>query len=247
MLLSQLVRSCLRRWYLVVFGLLATAALTWFAYTSTSATYQIQATAVLLPGSTTVPEAGNGFLYLGGLTPALEVLLRSVNSDGTAQEVLGDAFDDDDAAASYEVTRDIDASGPIMRVVATGASQDEARSVLESVLEVIPVRLAELQSDVDVPEGSQMTVLQLSVDNRVEPLTTNRTRIVLGVAASGVVLTVIATGLIDGLILSVRRRREQTAPTQVRRRDRSASVPVSTTATSTAASTAASTETQPSI
>jgi len=209
MLVSQLLRSCLRRWYLVLFGLLATAGLTWFAFTSTAASYQIQATAVLLPGATTVPEQGNGFLYLGGLTPALEVLVRSVNSDSVAEQILGDDFDNDDSLAGYTVARDLEASGPIMLVTATGASADEARDILDQVIAVIPERLATLQADVDVPDGSQMTSLTLSVDDRVEVLTNDRTRLLLGVAAGGVVLTVIGTGLIDGLILSARRRRSQ--------------------------------------
>lgn len=210
MLVSQLLRSCLRRWYLVLFGLLATAALTWYAFTSIAASYQIQATAVLLPGATTVPEQGNGFLYLGGLTPALEVLVRSVNSDTTAEQILGDDFDNDDSLAEYSVARDLEASGPIMLVTATGPSPDEAREILDKVIAVIPERLASLQADVEVPEGSQMTSLTLSVDDRVEVLTTDRTRLLLGVAAGGLILTVIGTGLIDGLILSARRRRSKT-------------------------------------
>jgi len=209
MLVSQLLRSCLRRWYLVLLGLLATAGLTWFAFTSTAASYQIQATAVLLPGATTVPEQGNGFLYLGGLTPALEVLVRSVNSDTVAEQILGDDFDNDDSLAGYTVARDLEASGPIMLVTATGASENEAREILDEVIAVIPERLAALQADVEVPDGSQMTSLTLSVDDRVEVLTTDRTRLLLGVAAGGVVVTVIGTGLIDGLILSARRRRSQ--------------------------------------
>jgi hypothetical protein len=206
MLASQILRSSLRRWYVVLFGLLATAGLAYYAFSSNAPRYEIQGTAVLLPGETTVPDGGNGFLYLGGLNPALEVLLRSVNSDGTAEQILGpDAGDDD--AASYSVERDLSASGPILVITANGATKTEARETLDAVLAVLPQRLEQLQVDVSVPEGSQMTVLGLAVDQEPEPLTNDRTRFILLVAVGGVAGTLLVAGLLDGLVLAAQRRR----------------------------------------
>ena len=206
MLASQILSSSLRRWYLILFGLVVTGALVFYAYSTNTPRYEIHGTAVLLPGSTTVPEGGNGFLYLGGLNPALEVLLRSVNSDGTAEDILGpDAGEDD--AASYSVERDLSASGPILVITANGATKAEARETLDAVLAVIPQRLEELQVNVAVPAGSQMTVLDLAADKEPEPLTNDRTRFILLVAVGGLALTLLGTGAIDGLLLSARRRR----------------------------------------
>jgi hypothetical protein len=206
MLASQILSSSLRRWYLVLFGLIVTGALVYYAYSTNAPRYEIQGTAVLLPGSTSVPEGGNGFLYLGGLNPALEVLLRSVNSDGTAEDILGPTAGEDDAA-SYSVERDLSASGPILVITANGATKAEARDTLDAVLAVIPQRLEELQVNVSVPAGSQMTVLDLAADKEPEPLTNDRTRFILLVAVGGLALTLLGTGAIDGLILAARRRR----------------------------------------
>jgi hypothetical protein len=203
MLASQLLRSSLRRWYVVVLGLLLTGGLTYYVYSQSEPTYEISGTAVLLPGSSTVPEGGNGFLYLGGLNPALEVLMRSANSDATVTEILGD----DPGSTSYTVERDLDASGPIVLVTATSDTEGEARSTLRAVLDILPERLATLQTDVAVPDAARMSVLDLAVDQEPTALTSDRTRAVLAVAGVGIVATLLLTALVDGLLLSIARRR----------------------------------------
>ena len=203
MLASQVLRSSLRRWYVLVLGLLVTGALTYQVYTTSEPTYEISGTAVLLPGSSTVPEGGNGFLYLGGLNPALEVLMRSANSDATVTEILGD----DPGATGYTVERDLDASGPIVLVTATSDSASVARTTLRAVLDVLPERLATLQTDVAVPDAARMSVLDLAVDQEPTALTSDRTRSVLAVVGVGIVATLLLTALVDGLLLSISRRR----------------------------------------
>ncbi|GAB2457956.1 hypothetical protein HD599_003458 [Conyzicola lurida] len=214
MLASNLLSASLRRWYVIVVGVLLTAGATYLVYDASEPTYEISGTAVLLPGSSTVPDGGNGFLYLGGLNPALEVLMRSVNSDATSSEILGD----DPGVTGYTVERDSDASGPILLVTATSDTQSGARSILRAVLDTLPVRLAALQNDVAVPDAARMSVLDLAVDEKPTALTNDRTRGVLGVAAGGLVATFLLTALVDGLVLSIARRRRQ-------RRERLAAAP----------------------
>ena len=205
MLASNLLSASLRRWYVIVLGVLLTAGATYLVYDASEPTYEISGTAVLLPGSSTVPDGGNGFLYLGGLNPALEVLMRSVNSDATSTEILGD----DPGITGYTVERDSDASGPILLVTATSDTPQGARTILRAVLDTLPVRLAALQNDVAVPDAARMSVLDLAVDEKPTALTNDRTRGVLGVAAGGLVATFLLTALVDGLVLSIARRRRQ--------------------------------------
>jgi uncharacterized protein involved in exopolysaccharide biosynthesis len=203
MLATTLLSASLRRWYVIVVGVLLTAGATYLVYEASEPTYEISGTAVLLPGSSTVPEGGNGFLYLGGLNPALEVLMRSVNSDATSGEILGD----EPGVAGYTIERDADASGPILLVTATSDSQKGARTILRAVLDTLPVRLADLQNDVAVPDAARMSVLDLAVDQQPSALTNDRTRAVLGIAVGGFVATFLLTALVDGLVLSIARRR----------------------------------------
>lgn len=189
----------------MVAGLLVTASLTVFAFFAIPLSYEIHGTAVLLPGASTVPVGGNGFLYLGGLNPALEVLLRSVNSDQTSQQILESA----PKSAKYSVDHDVLASGPIMVVTARSTTPKSARAILNSVMNTLPRALFTLQADVSVPDPSQMSVLKLAVDQRAIALTSDRTRTVLGIGVGGVVISFLVTGLIDGLVLSIRRRRER--------------------------------------
>lgn len=203
MFASHLLASSLRRWYVLLAALLATAGLTYSVYQSSDPTYEISGTAVLLPGTSSVPEGGNGFLYLGGLNPALEVLMRSVNSDATSKELLAN----EPSTTTYTVVRDLDASGPIVLVTATSDTVDGARRTLRAVLDVLPDRLADLQNDVAVPTAARMSVLDLAIDQKPKAITNDRTRAVLGVAAGGIVASLLLTGLVDGLVLSVARRR----------------------------------------
>ncbi|MBC7402299.1 MAG: hypothetical protein H7279_03865 [Microbacteriaceae bacterium] len=220
MFAATVLTAAVRRWYVFLVGLLATAALVGFAYVSVPPLYEIHGTAVLLPGSSTVPIGGNGFLYLGGLNPALEVLLRSINSDETSRQLLGSA----PTEAKYRVDHDPQASGPIMLVTATSTSAASARAILDSVLEKLPKTLSTLQTDVSVPDPSQMSVLRLAVDHDATALTSDRTRTVLGAGVVGLVGSFMLAGLLDGLLLSARRRRLQAAGGKVAAADSAAPV-----------------------
>ena len=87
MVLSDMLRSLLRRWYIVVLGVILTVAGVYGAYTVTPVTYSATSTVVLLPPEKSVKDGDNPYLYLGGLGQALNVLVITMNSAASQEEV----------------------------------------------------------------------------------------------------------------------------------------------------------------
>jgi len=202
MYLSELLAGLARRWWLVATGLVATVALSVFAYILVPAEQEIHASVLVLPPETATEEAHNPFLALNGLQPAADVLARAMNG-GEVQEDLTPT----DGSAEYEVARDVTSSGPVLIVGVTGRTEQAAAGLLDAVLVRMPEVFADLQADVDVPRSSTMTLTQVA--RETEPTASNKSQVraVLVAAVGGLAATIFGTNLIDGLIL--RRRAHQ--------------------------------------
>jgi len=203
MYLRDLKASLLRRWYLVVLGLLLTAGLCAAAYKVVPATYQAEASVVLLPPSISVVEGGNPYLYLGGLGQALDVLTRALQSDN-AQKPITEAHPD----ATYTALPDRTTTGPILLVTVEGPTSEETLATLQAILDSVPPALANLQEQLAIPAGSRITSMNLAVDDEPTKIQKDRTRALLAAAAVGLVGTILLTGLLDGLLTSRRTRKQ---------------------------------------
>jgi len=206
MYLRNLSESLLRRWYLVVAAMCLVAALAALTYVHVAPTYQANASVVLLPPKSTVVVGGNPYLYLGGLSQALDVLTRSIDGDTTREGILGNRQDLD-----YTVEPDRTTAGPILLVQASGPTVSETLDVLNAVLAVVPVNLRQLQDDLRVATASQITSMTLTVDQKPTIVGKKRLRAVIGVAAIGAGGAVLLIGALDGILLSRTRRRERAA------------------------------------
>lgn len=203
MYLRDLRRALLRRWYFVIVGLLMVAALGVVTYRVVPATYSASANVVLLPPDTSVAPGANPYLYLGGLTQALDVLTRSINADATSGPIL-----DRHPGAEFEATTDA-GSGPILVVTATAPTAEATLAVLNEVLDAVPVSLVDLQQQLGVGRLSQITSLNLTVDQRATASGRGQIRAVVAVVAIGGAGLVLLIGLLDGLLLARKREQEQ--------------------------------------
>lgn len=206
MYLRNLSESLLRRWYLVVVGLCVVAALAAVTYVKVPPTYEANANVVLLPPKTTVVEGGNPYLYLGGLSQALDVLTRSIDGDTTREGILGGRKDID-----YAVEPDRTTAGPILVIQATGPTVKDTLTVLNAVLDAVPVNLRKLQDDLQVTPTSQITSMTLTVDQKPTVVGKDRLRAVIGVAGIGAAGMALLIGAIDGFLLSRARRKGRVA------------------------------------
>jgi hypothetical protein len=206
MYLRNLSESLLRRWYLVIVGMCAVAALAALTYVHVPPTYQANANVVLLPPKTSVVEGGNPYLFLGGLSQALDVLTRSIDGDTTREGILGSRKDLD-----YAVEPDRTTAGPILVVQATGPTVKETLTVLGAVLNAVPVNLRQLQNGLQVSPSSQITSMTLTVDQKPTIVGKDRLRAVVGVAGIGAAGVCLLIGAVDGILLSRARRKDRTA------------------------------------
>lgn len=200
----------LRRWYVVLLGLLVTVGGLVTVAGSAQPTYRSEATYVLVPGDTTIPEAGNRFLYLGGLVQARDVVLTLMNSDAVRQNILGTRTD-----WNYVAVADTKANGPMIVISASAPDAADSMELRGVVQDALPDQLDSLQDEAGTPEEAKFTSLALAEDAVATTESKGALRLVLVVGLLGVGLSLVAAGAIDALVLSRRARRQK------RRRDAS--------------------------
>lgn len=204
MYLRDLKASLVRRWYLVLVGLLITGALGFATLRLVPPSYEANASDVLLPPRSSVAEDGNPFLYLGGLSQALDVLTRSLQSDASQRAVI-----DAHPSVTYTAAPDRTTTGPILLITTEASTSEAAMAGLQSVLGLVEPTLTKLQDDLSVPAESRITVMQLAIDEQPTAVRKDQTRALLAVVAIGLVGTILLIGLIDGLLLTRRSKRIQ--------------------------------------
>jgi hypothetical protein len=198
--------SLVRRWWVVVIGLLAAGAVAVGLYSVVPVSYSAGATVVLLPPQSLYGSGGNPFLYLGGLSQAVDVLTRKLNAD----EVAG-PIEDAHPGAEFAVSSDTSSSGPIVVISAVGETGAETMSMLDAALQATPAALEDLQFELAVTPDSLITVKTLALDD--EPTIDSKSRMqAVVVAAGGIgVLTLILAAVIDSRLLARRARKDALA------------------------------------
>jgi hypothetical protein len=202
MIFSTILHSIRRRWYLLIAGIIATAAVGVFAYQQTDPTYQRSASELLVPGSQTVPEGGNPFLYLGGLAQASDVLVRALGARDLQGPIQSEYPD-----TSVVIDRDVSTSGPIIIITIEGKDETAVREVFQRMLAAAPNTLGALQSQASVPRPAQITILPITIDVESTIIDKGRLQVAAMVIAAGLVGTILVVAMVDGLILSMGRRR----------------------------------------
>ncbi|WP_167042563.1 hypothetical protein [Salinibacterium sp. ZJ454] len=202
---SDTLRGLLRRWYIVFPGILLAAAAAAGAWYVISPGYERSATQLLLPGADSLPEGANPYLFLGGLVPAADVLVRAIGSENVLNEVV-----EEHPGVEIEITRDITTAGPVILIVVTAGSDAAAEEVLGLLVERTETTLEQLQKVESIAVENRVTVLPLTVDTQSVPQQRTRMLATAGAGLGGVVLTLLLAGLVDGL--STHRRRHATPP-----------------------------------
>ncbi|MFT3877026.1 MAG: hypothetical protein QM708_11485 [Propioniciclava sp.] len=185
--------SLVRRWYVLVAGIVIAAAAVAGVSTSVPASYTQISSAVLIPAKGVFPEGGNPFLYLGGLTQQRDLLVRTMLSDDVMSRVVNG-----DPQAELVVEIDGTTAGPVVVLQATSSSPDGATSLLQRANDALVIELGRLQAEVDTPPSAQTTLLPLAQD--AEPDRSLKAQLQLSVVVGGGILliTLIAAVWLDG-------------------------------------------------
>ncbi|MGO4192035.1 hypothetical protein AB4Y67_10230 [Arthrobacter sp. YAF17] len=201
MLLHDLGRGLLRRWYFVVIGVLLTACGALLLASVVPPTHRATARVVLIPPPSLVSADGNPYLFLGGLEQALGVLTVKLGSEATSEQIL-EAYPD----GSYTAVKDTLSPGPIMLITAESESSDGTLQVLDAVLRVVPENLENMQDQLNIPDASRITALTIVREDATTKVLQSQLRAVLGGVALGLSMTVLLTGLLDRLLTSRKKK-----------------------------------------
>lgn len=186
----------------MVVGLLITGGLTYMVFDRVPISYTASASTALLPPPSTVGPGGNPFLYMGGLNQALDVLSKSIASDQSKEALLGGR-----AGYGFDVGQDPSTSGPILLVTSKAPTAAGALSTMHAVLADVPKRLLKLQVDLKVPPASRISSTPLAIDAKPTMVSKTRTQFTGAVGVAGLAVTILLTGLLDGIMINRRNRR----------------------------------------
>ncbi|MCI1747736.1 MAG: hypothetical protein LKI24_06280 [Acidipropionibacterium sp.] len=209
--LSQTVRSMLRRWYILLAGLLVAAGLAVSVWNRVPPTYTRTSTQILLPGEGSIPTGSNPYLFVGGLAPTADILVRGLASN----DVIGQATKGH-SASSVQVVRDPTTSGPVIVITVESESDASAEQVLAAMDRRTASLLDSLQAEEKIPEKRRISVVPVSFDT--EGTVSQKTRMMFTGAAgiAIVVLTVLVAAFVEGVSRNRRAKRDaaqQTSPT----------------------------------
>lgn len=219
MFFAEMPTVLLRRWYLVVLGLVVTVMLCLFAVQAIPVRYSAEAGLLLLPPRISVGEGGNPYLALGALGPVGDVLSKTL-TDSTAQRELKAAG----VTGTYEVGPDTASPAPIVLVTVETTSESAALSSLQLILDRAPLRLLALQRETSVKNNAFITSTVITRSTRAEAVRKPQIRAVMVAAVSGIAMTLMITAAVDAMLLR-RRPPEGTEAAMVRPVTRPATPP----------------------
>lgn len=211
--LSDTLLALLRRWYVLLPGLVLAAAAAFGAWAVVSPSYERTATQVLLPGTGSVPNGDNPYLYMSGLGQAADVVVRALGSEN-----IIDSVTDKYPGTTVDVSRDPTTSGPVIMIDITARSDSAAAGALHSMISQTGAVLADIQSKENVPAKFRISVAPLTTDDRSTLKQKTRMMAAGGGGIGVLAITLMAAALLEGL--SQRRRRRDTVDRMPRRGSR---------------------------
>lgn len=216
--IADTLRGLLRRWYIIVPGIILAIAGAVGAYAVIAPGYERTATQLLLPGEGTVPPGvTNPYLYLGGLTQASDIVVRVMQGEDVAGKVLAEY-----PGAEVLIQRDPTVSGPVIQIVVTAGTDAAAGGALNALVAESAVVLNDLQEEQNVSADDKMSISTLTQDTT--STLQQKTRLVMSaaVAVGIVIFSLVIASLVDGLARRPRaagRRGGEPAATRTSRAD----------------------------
>lgn len=208
MYLRDFGRALVRRWYLVIVGILLAGLSCFFVWSQVGARYTAENSTLMLPplsatkGTAPKGRDGNPLLYLGGLGQARDVVIGAVNAASVRTD-----HENRFPSAEYVVAADTLSSGPIVVVRSTASSPEVALGSAEFMTERLQVELDRMQAELEVGKDSKIRLMALTADTAPKADNQLRIRVAVVVGAALVLGALFLIGLMDGLVLSRRRGR----------------------------------------
>ncbi|HEY3482154.1 MAG TPA: chain length determinant protein [Streptomyces sp.] len=192
--LAEIVRVMRRRWYVLLPGLLLTAALVVGAYVTVPITYQSQSTVMLLNSQrATVAFDGNPFLSTQtSLTGMADSLARNLNSDASVADLRAQG------ATGTPVAKIADnALGPLMWLTVTGTDKAAVLRSDKLLTDYAAKRLDDFQTQQSVTPKAMIRMTVIVPPQNPAAMTKTRTEYLALAAIMGIVVSMAATFYVE--------------------------------------------------
>lgn len=193
--LNETARSLLRRWYLLLIGLLLTAGMSWYTFNYIQPTYEAHGSILLMPAEKTVGNHGNPFLYLGGMSEVVDVVVMRSNAAESVDPIVKKFVGTEITTAADRMT-----SSPIVVVDITADSEKTALAALDATLNTVTGNLESMQNEIKVDADMRISSKKLVVDRAASVNSKMQTQMAIVVAGAGAVGSFLLTGFIDGFL-----------------------------------------------
>lgn len=192
--LAEIGRVMRRRWYVLLPGLLLTAALAAAVHLLVPVEYRSQSTVSLLNSpKATVAFDGNPFLSTqASLTGMADGLARNLNSDGSAAELKAMGV-----TGLHEAKIADNAQGPFMWLSVTGTDPAAVLKSDQLLTQYAEKRLKEFQTQQSVAPEAMIRMTTIVPPQKPEPQTKTRLQYLVMAGALGLVLSLVATFFVE--------------------------------------------------
>lgn len=196
--LGSAARVLVRRWIVLVVGLVLTLGLTAYLYTQSPPRYQATANIILLlpPNARGADGSGNPFIYLpSGLQTLADIVVSGVGSREQRQALISRGL-----TSQFELGVDVQA--PIITVSVEGLDPENVMATRDGVIENLEDELATVQREEDTPTRQIAHGRVYDIEDTPDLLAGNRTRGLLMALGVGGLITLMAAFVIDrGMLL----------------------------------------------
>ncbi|MEU3466123.1 chain length determinant protein [Streptomyces sp. NPDC006733] len=202
--LAEIWRVMRRRWYVLLPGLLLTAALIVGVYLTVPVNYQSQSTVALLNSQkATVAFDGNPFLSTQtSLTGMADSLARNLNSDASIADLRAQGV-----TGVYEAKIADNAQGPLMWLTVTGTDPDAVLASDKILTQYAESRLKQFQTDQAVAPNAMIRMTTIVPPQNPVAQTKTRLEYLIMAGGLGFVSSMVATFYVEA-----RRRPVAAAP-----------------------------------
>ncbi|CAM5662610.1 hypothetical protein SAVIM338S_06814 [Streptomyces avidinii] len=192
--LAEIWRVMCRRWYVLLPGLLLTAALVAGVYLLVPVEYRSQSTVTLLNSKkATVAFDGNPFLSTqASLTGMADGLARNLNSDDSKADLRSQGL-----TGEYEAKIADNAQGPFMWLSVTGTRPAAVLKSDEIFTAYAEKRLQEFQAQQSVQPEAMIRMATIVPPQTPEAQTKTRLQYLVMAGALGFVLSLVATFFVE--------------------------------------------------
>jgi TRAP-type uncharacterized transport system fused permease subunit len=219
--LFDVVRSCLRRWYVVIPLLLIVAWFSHAKYTSVKPVYYSNAAISIAPPSTRVDQAApgaaiprNGLLDVGGATLVANLAATELRDSSVVAQVVAAGGKPDYGSKMFPVP----AGTPELPLIMIDATEPDPIAASKTVGLVIaqagPV-LRTLQQQANVPDDQMATAFVVSPPSTPAAGMPSRTRSTIAIFVAGAGLAILVGVVIDVVIMRWKARRRRGQQTRV--------------------------------